>query len=154
MWKLSKHLKLSRAHSELESLLLERTAALQNLSHRLLIVQDEERRKIARELHDNTGQTLAALRMAISCLQESCKPNSATLALASDVAQLADQAQDEFERCRTCCIPHCWMRWDFLARRSGISRGSPNGAELTSKQKLRIRINECRNGWRSRYFGY
>jgi signal transduction histidine kinase len=66
MWKLSKHLKLSRAHSELESLLLERTAALQNLSHRLLIVQDEERRKIARELHDNTGQTLAALRMAIS----------------------------------------------------------------------------------------
>jgi signal transduction histidine kinase len=66
MWKLSKHLKLSRANSELERLLLERTAALQNLSHRLLILQDDERRKIARELHDNTGQTLAALRMAIS----------------------------------------------------------------------------------------
>ena len=32
MWKLSKHLKLSRANSELERLLLERTAALQNLS--------------------------------------------------------------------------------------------------------------------------
>ena len=82
MWKLSKHLKLARANSELERLLLERTAALQNLSHRLLILQDDERRKIARELHDNTGQTLAALRMAISCLQESCKANSAALAMA------------------------------------------------------------------------
>jgi len=58
-------------------------------------VQDEERRKIARDLHDTTGQTLAALKMSVSYLQESCKQNSAALAAASGIAQLADQAIEE-----------------------------------------------------------
>jgi len=40
------------------------------LSARLLIVQDQERRKIARELHDSVGQHLAALKMAISLMQK------------------------------------------------------------------------------------
>jgi len=131
MWKLSKHLKLSRANSELERLLLERTAALQNLSHRLLILQDDERRKIARELHDNTGQTLAALRMAISCLQESCKANSAALEMASDVAQLADQALDEIRTMSYLLHPPlldevgfpCAAEWyiEGFSKRSGIN---------------------------------
>ena len=42
MW-ISKHLKLRRAHSELETLILERTAELQRLSQRLLKVQDEDK---------------------------------------------------------------------------------------------------------------
>src|ERR1700730_10158937 len=41
----------------------ERTLALQYLSSRLLRMQDEERRKIARELHDSLDQYLAALKM-------------------------------------------------------------------------------------------
>jgi len=40
------------------------------LSARLLNVQDVERRKFARELHDSVGQHLAALKMAISILQK------------------------------------------------------------------------------------
>jgi signal transduction histidine kinase len=39
------------------------------LSARLLTLQDAERRKFARELHDSVGQHLAALKMAISILQ-------------------------------------------------------------------------------------
>src|ERR1700722_150114 len=39
------------------------------LSARLLTLQDEERRRFARELHDSVGQHLAALKMAISILQ-------------------------------------------------------------------------------------
>jgi PAS domain S-box-containing protein len=46
-----------------EQMLQERTLALQHLSSRLLRLQDEERRKIARELHDSLGQYLAALKM-------------------------------------------------------------------------------------------
>jgi len=72
MWILSKHLKLSHTHSELEALILERTAELQKLSQRLLKVQDEERRKIARDLHDSTGQTLTALKINVGLLQEDC----------------------------------------------------------------------------------
>ncbi len=44
---------------------------LQRLSGRLLTLQDQERRRIARELHDSTGQNLTALQMNLSMLQES-----------------------------------------------------------------------------------
>jgi signal transduction histidine kinase len=39
------------------------------LSAKVLTLQDEERRKFARELHDSVGQHLAAVKMAMSVLQ-------------------------------------------------------------------------------------
>src|SRR5690348_9567519 len=94
MW-IAKHLKLSRAYSELETLAAERTAEMQELTHRLLRVRDEEKRKLARDLHDTTGQTLAALKMAAWQLQEACRETPAALAIVSEVEQLADQAIGE-----------------------------------------------------------
>ncbi|MGB8414434.1 MAG: PAS domain-containing sensor histidine kinase [Candidatus Binatus sp.] len=44
--------------------------SLRNLSARLLQLQDEERRRIARELHDTTGQSLAALAIHLSAVNE------------------------------------------------------------------------------------
>jgi len=44
-------------------------AGLRELSARLLHAQDEERRRIARDLHDGTGQSLALLCMNLSALQ-------------------------------------------------------------------------------------
>ena len=44
---------------------------LQSLPGRLLRLQDEERRKIARDLHDSTGQDLVALGTILSQLRES-----------------------------------------------------------------------------------
>ncbi len=43
--------------------------SLRLLSGRLLQMQDEERRRIARELHDSAGQMLAALNMKLTPLQ-------------------------------------------------------------------------------------
>jgi PAS domain S-box-containing protein len=43
---------------------------LRQLSARLLHLQDEERRRLARELHDSTGQMLAALSMNLSMVAE------------------------------------------------------------------------------------
>ena len=67
---------LRRTQAELEKRVEERTAelaqaneSLQALSSRLIKVQEEERRRIARELHDSTGQTLAALTMTLNRLQ-------------------------------------------------------------------------------------
>jgi signal transduction histidine kinase len=62
---------LRRAHDELESLVEQRTAALRRLSSRLLRVQDEERRRIARELHDSLGQYLTATKINLDLLAQS-----------------------------------------------------------------------------------
>jgi signal transduction histidine kinase len=56
---------LRRAHDELESLVEKRTLALRRLSGRLMRVQDEERRRIARDLHDGLGQWLAAAQINV-----------------------------------------------------------------------------------------
>jgi PAS domain S-box-containing protein len=61
---------LHRSHEELEQRVKERTAELQKLSNRLVQFQDEERRRIARELHDGTTQTLIALSMDIGALNK------------------------------------------------------------------------------------
>ena len=42
--------------------------SLRSLSHRLVRLQDDERRRIARELHDSTGQYLAALAMHLDVI--------------------------------------------------------------------------------------
>jgi PAS domain S-box-containing protein len=43
--------------------------ALRTLSRSLMQAQDEERRRVARELHDSAGQYLAAVQMNLSALQ-------------------------------------------------------------------------------------
>src|SRR5579871_2591062 len=63
---------LRRAHDALESLVEERTAALRRLSVKLLTVQDEERRRIARELHDSLGQDLTAAKISLDMLASEC----------------------------------------------------------------------------------
>jgi len=132
MWTISKHSRqLTISHAQLESVILERTAELQSLSQRLLKVQDEERRKLARDLHDSTGQTLVALKISVSFLQENCKRDPSTLAMVSEVSKLADQAIDEIRTCPTYCIHRCWTRRAFVAPQSGMSRASPNGAGST-----------------------
>jgi len=96
MWILSKHLNKPRlSHAQLESLVLQRTVALQNLSQRLLKVQDDERRRVARDLHDTTGQTLTALKMSVAALEEKLKHNQCTSDVLSEIAALADQALQE-----------------------------------------------------------
>jgi PAS domain S-box-containing protein len=45
---------------------MKQSEMLRNLSHRLMRAQDEERRRIARELHDSAGQILAALGMNLA----------------------------------------------------------------------------------------
>src|ERR1700704_2052381 len=65
---------------------------LRRLSGQLLRLQDEERRKIARDLHDSTGQELVALATTLSQLHASIPSSSRKLRkLASQSIALADQ---------------------------------------------------------------
>jgi len=68
---------LSQLNAELEVRVSTRTLELQTanqslkeLSGRLLRMQDEERRRIARELHDSVGQLLAAVKMNNNLIQQ------------------------------------------------------------------------------------
>ncbi len=67
---------LQQAQGELELKVQERTTDLEvvnrnlrELSARLMQLQDDERRRIARELHDSVGQTLAALAMNLGLVR-------------------------------------------------------------------------------------
>ena len=50
---------------QLERMVDERTNELRRLSSRLLTLQDEERRRVAREIHDGLGQELVAAKMLL-----------------------------------------------------------------------------------------
>jgi signal transduction histidine kinase len=60
---------LRQSKAGLESLIEQRTLALRRLSARLLTLQDSERRRIARELHDCLGQCLIGLKLNIDMLK-------------------------------------------------------------------------------------
>ncbi len=66
----------------------QRTQQLRDLSRRLMQTQDEERRRIARELHDSAGQLLAALGMSLQTI---------LLEAGSSAPQLTIDAQESFE---------------------------------------------------------
>ena len=60
-----------RANDRLESEVQRRTAALQQLSAKLMRLQDQEHRRIARNLHDSLGQYLAGIKMNLELLNRS-----------------------------------------------------------------------------------
>ena len=92
---------LQAAQAGLENRVKERTAELnaananlRQLSARLLQMQDDERRRIARELHDSVGQLLAAISMNIGTVQSTPLVPAAAKAAAEN-AKLIEQISRE-----------------------------------------------------------
>jgi two-component system, NarL family, sensor kinase len=94
---------LRQAPDELERKVAERTAELNTangnlgeLTGRLQQLRDEERRQIARELHDSVGQLLAALSMNIAAVQlQAHKLDSGAAQAVSENAALIEQISSE-----------------------------------------------------------
>jgi signal transduction histidine kinase len=94
--------RLLTIQEELEERILQRTVllevtneSLRDLSAQLLRVRDEEQRKLARHLHDSTGQTLAALTMNLARLEREALKLSASVAeTAAESAALAREVSD------------------------------------------------------------
>jgi PAS domain S-box-containing protein len=89
---------LSRDKSATGVLIADLTLQKQQMefASRLQNMQDEERKRLARELHDSVGQTLAALSMNIGIVQaQSHKLDSFGARAVSDNAQLVEQLSRE-----------------------------------------------------------
>ena len=85
---------IQQAHDRLESMVEQRTASVRQLSLKLLTVQDEEHRSIARELHDSVGQHLANIKMTVDRLQQLESPDKQTEIL-SQLSESLDQCMSE-----------------------------------------------------------
>ncbi|MBV8050413.1 MAG: sensor histidine kinase [Acidobacteriaceae bacterium] len=83
---------LRSARDALESVVEERTLALRRLSARLIRLQDDERRRFARELHDSLGQYLAAAKITLDMFNMKKANGSAALA---EAQELIDRAISE-----------------------------------------------------------
>jgi signal transduction histidine kinase len=90
---------LHEANEELEERVSQRTAELEcsnesarRLSGRIMVVEDEERRRIGRALHDSLGQYLALLSMNLSLLRAQVETETA---LFSECAGLVEQCLTE-----------------------------------------------------------
>ena len=114
---------------ELERLVNARTTELRRLSSRLMTMQDEERRRIAREIHDGLGQELAAAKMIMDGIL--AKDSSPAMRKASgDASQLVDRAIQQVRTISHLLHPPLLdevglvsaLRWflDGLSERSGI----------------------------------
>jgi len=142
---------LHRAHDELEQRVKERTselsealarlkaeisvregaeAQLRRLSVRLMTLQDEERRRIARDLHDTAGQTLSAMKLSIAALQQVGAGHADSARLLNDLNTLTDETLREVRTTSYLLHPPLLdeagfasaARWfvDGFAKRSGI----------------------------------
>jgi PAS domain S-box-containing protein len=78
---------------ELEKMVDNRTDELRRLSVRLMTMQDQERRRIARDLHDGLGQELAVAKMVLDkmFLEKPAQPQEQTWIQASAIIDRAIQ---------------------------------------------------------------
>ncbi|HMW02238.1 MAG TPA: PAS domain-containing sensor histidine kinase, partial [Acidobacteriota bacterium] len=106
--------------------------ALQELTARLLKLQDEERRRIARELHDVTAQNISAISLNLAYLQKCLNLDDERPARAiSESIELAEQVLKEIRTLSYVLHPPLLdqsglvpaLQWyiDGFSRRSGVA---------------------------------
>jgi len=145
---------LRRAHDELETLVEKRTMALRKLSARLMRVQDEERRRIARELHDGLGQWLAAAQINVDMAIGT--DNGKRSAVLQETRKLIDHAVSSIRTMSYLLHPplldeagfDAAARWfvEGLSRRAGIpiqiefSHSSPTGSTIRMPDAVELAL--------------
>lgn len=157
---------LRNAQAELEKRVQERTAelnrankGLRDLSGRLMQLRDEERRRLARDLHDSVGQLLAAMSMNIAGVQsQSHKLDLAGAEAVAENAALVKQISDEIRTISYLLHPpmldeaglatalQCYVEGFSQRSKIRISMEISNGfGRLTSELEIAIfrTVQEC-----------
>lgn len=91
---------LRKAHDDLEHRVKERTKELELLSSRILNSHEEERKRIAGDLHDGIGQSLSAIKFMVETTLESMKSENAAPDISS-LESLVPMLQKASEEVRT-----------------------------------------------------
>ena len=68
-----------------------------SLSRKLVDAQEDERRRIARDLHDHMGQQLTALRLQVEALRQRVGDDAAALALIHQTQAIALQMESDMD---------------------------------------------------------
>ena len=70
---------------------------LRELSNRMQKLQEEEKQKISRELHDSTGQILTSIRLNLELLKEDNASPKSRLEKINDISNLIENAMSEIK---------------------------------------------------------
>ena len=102
------HLKLAEAMSSQASVAVENailyeqmrasTVRMQNLSRRLVDVQETERREIARELHDEAGQALVSLRFGLRLMERELEEGANVRGRVAELVKRTDMVIENLHR--------------------------------------------------------
>jgi PAS domain S-box-containing protein len=97
--------RLQRAHDTLEERVQDRTteladanAQLQEALRAVVTAQEDERRRVARELHDQLGQSVSALRLGLATLTDLAQPRTHPPDTVTRLQQLAAQLDEDVDR--------------------------------------------------------
>src|ERR1700731_1884604 len=154
---------LRKSHGDLERQVQERTRELENtfsafreevrvhqktekklreLSLSVLRIQDEERRRVARDLHDTVGQTLTALKIILSTLENAVERYPQTADFFTELNGLADQALREIRTTSYLLHPPLLDESGFAAAAAwyvdGFNKRSPIQVNLQLPEGIRL----------------
>jgi len=91
---LARSSELSHAYADLQ----QKEAHLRDLSGRAVVLEEDERRAIARELHDSAGQALTAIRIHLQLIGERVKDDEGMRELVKKTVAMTDETVEEIRR--------------------------------------------------------
>lgn len=113
------------------------TKRMRSLSRRLVQVQENERRHIARELHDDAGQALVSLRYGLRLLEKEIGPDGAAAKHVAELRLRTDAVMDSLHRLavdlRPASLDHLGL--DAALRQYALAAGSKYGLAVRFKSR-------------------
>jgi PAS domain S-box-containing protein len=129
---------LRRSHEELERRVAERTRELRDLANHLEAVRESERTRIAREIHDELGSLLVALKMDTHWLGRRVDAQPELVAKCQGMGRMIDTAVDNVGRIITDLRPSILDHQGLWAALEWQAQEFIEGCELDATLQLHV----------------